>query len=485
MGHVRPRAGGIVRYSGRVIQAGVSTLVHWLGLTLGRIHPADDGQRRYVALARGASSALAARGLSVLTGLLIVPISLRYLGAERYGAWVTIGSSLSWLYLADLGLGNGLTNLLSEARAHHHSEVAQTHVATAFWMLAGIASFCGVALALLWPRIDWAELLNVHSDLARSEVSDAVALAAAIFLATIPLGIVDRIYAACQEGAVANFWAGTASVATLLALAWAVRGAGGMIALVLAISGGRLAVHLVSAAWLFTTSHPELKPLPSALRRASLQRLSRSGGLFFAIQVAGLILFNTDNVIIAHVLGADRVTPYSIAWSLFTLPSMAFALAMPYLWPAYAEAFARRDGGWIRQAFRTSVLVSLAIAVAVAVPMIAFGRPLIALWAGKVAVPPFSLLLWMGAWSLVFAGMNPVACLLNAAGRLKGQAIYASLSTAVNIALSVAWARRYGITGVIAATVASYMVFAALPICLEVARLLSQVDRLADAEGEG
>jgi O-antigen/teichoic acid export membrane protein len=453
----------------------IARWIHWLKLMLGRIPPADDSDRRFVSVTRGASTALAARGVALLTGLVMVPLTIGYLGSERYGAWVTISSTLSWLYVADLGLGNGLTSALSEAYGQRRADLAQHHVATAFWILAGIAAVCGLLFAAIFPHLDWAAVLNVHTPEARAEVAGAVAVAVALYLAAFPLGVIDRVYAAFQEGAIANLWSALASLAALGAVAFTTRTAGGMVALVLALSGGRLAVQLASGAWLFRRDHPELRPAPSAFQPGSLSRLTNTGGLFFIIQMAGLILFNTDNLIIAQVLGAERVTPYAVTWALFTLPSMAFTLAFPYLWPAYAEAFARKDSAWIRRTFRKSVVVSLTVGLALAVPLVVFGRPLIGIWAGKSAVPPFSLLVWMGIWSLIVAGINPVACLLNSAGHVKGQAIFASLSTAVNVGLSVYWARRYGISGVIAATVVSYLVVAAIPVCLDAAILLSRI----------
>jgi O-antigen/teichoic acid export membrane protein len=458
-----------------VIDKSIARWVHWLKLMLGRTPAADDSDRRFVAVTRGASTALGARGVALLTGFVAVPLTVRYLGAERYGAWVTIASTISWLSIADLGLGNGLTSALSDAYGKRDIELAQRHVATAFWLLAGIAAACGLLFAAISPHLDWAALLNVHSEVARAEVAQAAALAVGFFLLALPLGVIDRVYAAWQEGAVANLWSAAASLAALLALVVATRTNGGMALLVLAYAGGRFVVQAASGAWLFRRQHPELRPAPGAFERASMGRLANTGGLFFVIQIAALILFNTDNIIIARVLGPEQVTPYSVTWSLFTLPSMAFSLAFPYLWPAYAEAFARKDSAWIRRTFRKSVFVSLAIGFAVAVPLVVFGRPLVEIWAGKAAVPPFSLLIWMGLWSLVYAGMAPVACVLNAAGHLKSQAISASLSTLVNVGLSIVWAREYGLAGVIAATVASYLLIAAVPVCVEAARMLSRI----------
>ena len=378
-----------------MIDKSIARWVHWLKLMLGRTPAADDSDRRFVAVTRGASTALGARGVALLTGFVAVPLTVRYLGAERYGAWVTIASTISWLSIADLGLGNGLTSALSDAYGKRDIELAQRHVATAFWLLAGIAAACGLLFAAISPHLDWAALLNVHSEVARAEVAQAAALAVGFFLLALPLGVIDRVYAAWQEGAVANLWSAAASLAALLALVVATRTNGGMALLVLAYAGGRFVVQAASGAWLFRRHHPELRPAPGAFERASMGRLANTGGLFFVIQIAALILFNTDNIIIARMLGPEQVTPYSVTWSLFTLPSMAITIAFPYLWPAYADAIARSDVRWISRTFRISLRTSLGLALALAVLLIVFGKIIIAAWAGAVAVPSFAVLVWI------------------------------------------------------------------------------------------
>jgi hypothetical protein len=47
----------------------------------------------------------------------------------------------------------------------------------------------------------------------------------------------------------------------------------------------------------------------------------------------------------------------------------------------------------------------------------------------------------------------------------------------LNIALSIAWARSYGITGVIAATVVAYALCNVLPVSVETVRLLARAGR--------
>ena len=62
------------------------------------------------------ASSIAARGISFATSLITVPLTLHYLGAERYGLWATLSSIIALASFADLGLVNGLLNALASAQ---------------------------------------------------------------------------------------------------------------------------------------------------------------------------------------------------------------------------------------------------------------------------------------------------------------------------------------------------------------------------------
>ena len=61
-------------------------------------------------------------------GFVSVPLTVHYLGAERYGVWLTISSLLVWVALTDFGLaGNALVNVLSEAVGNDDRGVARQY----------------------------------------------------------------------------------------------------------------------------------------------------------------------------------------------------------------------------------------------------------------------------------------------------------------------------------------------------------------------
>src|ERR1035438_6179081 len=56
-----------------------------------------------------------ARAVQVGTSLITVPLTLKYLGNERFGLWMTISSVLAMASFADFGVGNGVLSKVARA----------------------------------------------------------------------------------------------------------------------------------------------------------------------------------------------------------------------------------------------------------------------------------------------------------------------------------------------------------------------------------
>jgi O-antigen/teichoic acid export membrane protein len=216
-----------------------------------------------------------------------------------------------------------------------------------------------------------------------------------------------------------------------------------------------------------------LTPAIKNIRRQDVRDLLNTGLPFFAVQISGVILFSTDNFIIAQVLGAKAVTPYSVTWKLFSYATMLPVLAIPSLWPAYADAFARRDYDWIRRTYRYNMRIAVGSTFLFVSVLVIIARRFIAFWAGNTAVPSMGLVVAMAIWTALVAPLWCESCLLGAAGRVKGQAIYSAIGAVVNVIASIWGARVFGLTGVIMGTICAYILCIVIPQTLEVRKLLS------------
>ena len=120
-----------------------------------------------------------------------------------------------------------------------------------------------------------------------------------------------------------------------------------------------------------TWQKPWLLPRPSLIDRSTSRELLNSGSSFFLIQVAAVVVFSSDNLVVSHYLGAAEVTPYSVTWRLVGLAAVLQSLIFPALWPAYAEAYARRDYGWIRRTFSLTMKGTVALNLCCVVVLVA------------------------------------------------------------------------------------------------------------------
>lgn len=444
-------------------------------------HTASRHRRLFGAV----GTAVVGKGSVFLVNAISVPITVRYLGADLYGLWVTITMTVAMLVCFDIGIANTLTNLISESYALDDRASAARYFATAFWMTVLVALALGLLGWLLWPRINFGWLLHVSNPALVPQVSRAVMIAGLLFLCGLPAGLAARALAGYQELHIANLFSAAGNILALGGIVLVVFLRGSLVALVAAYSGAILLGGLACLLWLCLSRKPWLLPRPRYARLELMPRIFGSGGQFFLIQVAGLVVFNSDNLVISHFLTPAQVTPYSVTWRLVNYLTAAQVLLFPALWPAYSEAWARGELDWIRRSYRRMRrFTTLSLAAGVAI-LLLFGRAIVRIWAGPAAVPSRTLLELMCAWMIIFAVCTNQSCLMAATSRVRRQAIFAVLSAFANLALTLYWVRPLGVVGVILGTIVSYLLFVLAIQTWEVRHILHPAGDLPPSELPG
>jgi len=391
------------------------------------------------------------KGLAIGLSYLLVPLVVSYLDVERYGIWVTMLSVTSWVAFFDIGLGNGLRNKLAEALAVKDIRLAKTYVSTAYVTVSGIVSVVFVALISIAPFIPWTKVFNTAS-VGSAELSKVVLIGGGVSLINLVLSLCNQIFYACQQASYAALRQLLMNLFALLAVV--------------------LLIHYTSSTLLYLSAGYGLAMLLSSLLLTEYLYLKRRdifpspryvdlGKKFFIIQIAGLIIFATDNIIITHILGPAQVTPYNIVFKLFSIITMAHGLIMAPLWSAYTDAYAKGDIQWIKKVLKKLNLLMIPIVVVVAV-LIGFAKEIVSVWVGPAIVIPHYLPLFMGIYTVVFVWNNIYAYFANGLGKIRPQLYCSIIGGVVNIPLSVYFARNLGLgsSGVILGTIVSLSIFA-------------------------
>jgi O-antigen/teichoic acid export membrane protein len=439
--------------------------------------PAGRSQERHRRVALTALATAVAKLIGIGTTLISVPLTVGYLGPERYGLWMTITSVVMFLSFADLGMGNGLLNAISEAHGKNDREMARTYVSSALAMFLSIAILFGLVFLVVYPRISWSVLFNVSSAQAIDEAGPALAVFAVCFLLNVPLGIVQRVQMGYQEGYVNSLWQGLGSLLGLVALVIVVHLKAGLPFLVLAVSGGPIVASGINGTVLFVRRRPWLRPARVMVKKRPAQRLVRLGALFLVLQGAVALAYSSDNLVAARTLGVGAVAEYSVCMRLFSIAPIIVGMVLTPLWPAYGESLVRGDIAWIRKTLRKTLALTLVATGVPAILLAIWGAKIIDLWIGGGIDPSPMLLLGLGVWTVLTSAGNAVAMLLNGAGRLRFQVACAVPMSFGALTGKILLSREIGLPGIIWGTNLAYIVFIVVPFVFYVPRILRKMER--------
>ena len=436
------------------------------------------GRERFRRIGLTTVAALAARGIAFITGFVTVPLTVHYLGTERYGMWATLSSVIALATFADFGLGNGLLNALSAAHGRDDRELARRQVSSAFFMLLGVAVVLGTFFALAHGHIAWPRLYNVSSLQARREAVGATTAFVACFLVGLPVGIIPRIRQGYQEGYWNSAYDAAGAVLGLIGVLVAIQFHASLPWLVLAMAGAPVAATLVHAIVLLGRDRSWLRIRPSNVDAQIAKRLLQHGALFFALQLAAALAYAPDNVIIAQTLGAASVTPYSVAAKLFSISLLLSDVALSPLWPAYGEAMARGDTDWVRRTLVRSLQIAAMASVALSAMLVLTGNVILTIWVGSDMQASTTLLLGLGLWTVLAALGTSVAMYLNASNLMWIQLGCSLLTVPTSILLKIAFVRRWGISAVPWAMVIAYVLLTVVPLVVFSRRAAARGQRL-------
>jgi O-antigen/teichoic acid export membrane protein len=400
-----------------------------------------------------AIAAAAARAISVATALITVPLTLHYLGAERYGMWMTMSSVITMFGFADLGMGYGILNVVAQSNGTDDRLAIRAVGSSGFFALSIIAAAIVLAFWVAYPFISLPEIFNVHSEAARQEAGPALACMVACFAMSVPLAVVTRVQMGLQQGYAASLWLCLGSVLGLIGVLAVILLKGGLPWLVIGFLGGPIIASIINVVHFYGFAAPDLTPRRELISRSMVVRIASVGSLFFGLQIAMAVAFASDNLVIAHLLGAEVVTQYAVPEKLFGLIGVIVGIVLQPLWPAYGEAIARGDRRWVSDTLLRSLFASIGVTTVLSATLIVFGPWIISVWTGPTVVPSFALLLGLGIWKVIEAGGNAVSMFLNGANVIRFQLVLAALMASLAVVLKIFLVTRVGLAGVVWATV--------------------------------
>jgi len=392
------------------------------------------------------------KGINIAIGFVLVPLTLNYLDPTRYGIWITLSAIFNWFSLFDIGLGHGLRNRLAESIAKNDIAKARIYISTTYAALALIFAAIFLLFFITNFYLDWTVILNTPKEYEK-ELQLLAAFVFFFFCMRFVTDLIGTIALANQEPAFSQLINVSGRIISLLGIyILTLVAESRLLYLGITLTAIPVITSLILSVFIFTARYKNFRPSLQLVRFSELRNIMSLGIKFFVIQVAAIIFYQTNNIIIAQLFGPAEVTPYSVAFQYFSIATFIFITILTPYWSAFTDAFTKGEFDWIKKVMRNLRLIWLGLLLFV-IALFFSSEWIIQLWVGDTVSVDKGLYLVIAMYVLINAYLGIYSNFQNGVGKVSIQ-FYMAIGLAIfHIPLAIYFSKQYGIMGIMFSTI--------------------------------
>lgn len=355
--------------------------------------PEGRSRQRYRRAAWTTLTMITARATNIITGVITVPITLKYLGEDLYGVWMTLTGLVGFLSFYDFGIGTGLRNMLIKCAANDDIEMPKKYIGNALLVLLALSAVLITIAYSVLPLFKWESLIKCSNPTSVPQILPTAQAVITMFALGIPITQLQNIANAYQRGYWGYLCFLVGRIIGFLFVLWCVYEAKELWLL----AGGYVGIPLIITlfGWIiFFFSAPELRPWPIFPELKIIKSLFGTG-FFVLIHTLSLLLINSSPIIlIANTINAASAVPYSVTQRLLGASNIISMSLMIGISVAVGEAWHQRDYNWIKKTIQRSEMIVFATGILPLILFLLAGQKIILWWLSTPeSVPSFLLLL--------------------------------------------------------------------------------------------
>ena len=390
------------------------------------------------------------KGASLLVSFLYIPLLYDAFDTVNYGVWLTLTSLVSWVAMCDIGLGNGLRNKLAESLALGDVASGKKYVSTAYVCIFTIIAVLMLLFCVVCNYIPWSTILNANS-IDASVVEQLVIVVFITFCLRFALNLINSVLLAMQLPALSSLIIFVEQILAFFIVWILVRQCETTSIIILGsvISITPVAVLLIASCMLYSTRFRNIAPSIKFVEFSKVRSIVSLGVKFFVLQLGMIILNQSNNLIITHVVGPQAVVDYNIAFRYMNILLMMFNIIATPIWSATTDAYARGDYEWIQVANKKLVRVALMMS-AIGAVMLLCSSWFYRLWIGAAYIEmPFSISLWWYLYIVFMMMYGSYGYFINGFGHLRLQMIVTIIQSLIYTIFAVVMGKIFGLDGVL------------------------------------
>ena len=301
-----------------------------------------SGSDRTVLIKKNILASSILRIISIAISLLVVPATINYINAERYGIWLTLSSIIAWLSYFNFGFSSGFRNKFAESIAKNDHVLARKYLSTTYAVLALLFTTLMIVASIANNYINWSAILNVDQGL-NIELRVVSQILIVFFCINIVAEVFSTMLTAKQRPALSAAITTTGNLISLIViviLTYTTKGRLEYLAFAFAGIPPTLTIivsFIVFRKGMYKKYAPSFKYVDFSLTKGIIGM----GGQFFLIMISMLFILQFTNIIISRELGPESVTVYNVTYKIFGIAEMLVMIILTPIWSAYTDAYAR------------------------------------------------------------------------------------------------------------------------------------------------
>ena len=390
------------------------------------------------------------KGISLIISLLYVPLLLHSMSEDNYGIWLTLTSIVSWVAMCDIGLGNGMRNRLTEAIAHNDYGLGKKYISTAYMSISILMCALLLVYFIISNFISWNSILNAPN-IPQNEINQLVNIVFITFCINFVLSLLNSILLALQSPAISSAITTIGQLLSFISVLIAVKifNESSLLILGSLISIIPVFVLLFSTIIIFLGRYRNLSPSIKFIDFKKLREILTLGIKFFVLQIITIILYQSNNIIITHIVNSQAVVEYNIAFKYMNVLLMIYTIIVTPLWSATTDAYVKGDIVWIKNVVKKMNIIALMF-ISIGLLMVIFSNSIYCIWLNisesKIDIITTILIYIYIVGNILYANYGYI---LNGIGKLNLQLAVTSIMALAYIPISCLFGSRYGLHGIL------------------------------------
>jgi len=389
------------------------------------------------------------KGISLFLSLLFLPVFLSCLDTIHYGIFVTVFSFVNWVLFFDLGVGQGLRNKLAETIANNEITEAKKYVSTAYIIIFTIFIIAAVLFLLISPFVNWSFVVNPPAELV-DQSNKIIILVFTVMCVNFALRLFYSVVLALQMPVVSSYIdlvnQGICLFLVFILSLSPVEDKFFLFAVIMTLIPAIITTFF--SIYFFGKKLHHIAPSFSYFDKSKIKGIMTLGGSFFIIQVSGVVLNLSNNVIIANLAGPEQVAQYYSLNKYMSILFMGFTVLITPFWSAVTEAYVKKDISWIRKMVKRYIQLVLFFML-IGMIMIYYSDFAFRIWIKNKIPIDFWLLILIYIYVSIQMIWSIFGSIINGIGKIKFQLVITAFSACLHIPTAIILGKQLGAIGVI------------------------------------